>query len=64
MKMIGGMIADIVNEVKGYALPEDKEERARYLKDFRADIPKNKKVIETKQKVLDLCSKFPLYKEL
>ncbi|MBI1972012.1 MAG: serine hydroxymethyltransferase [Candidatus Aenigmarchaeota archaeon] len=60
MRLIGDWIADVINEVKGYELPE-KEQRAEYLKKFRADIRNNEKIRETGQKVRELCSRFPFY---
>lgn len=60
MKIIGKWIAQIINEVKEYQLPETKEERIAYLKQFRRDLKKNEKLKGIKQQVKELCSKFPL----
>lgn len=60
MKQIGKWIAEVLNQVKHYQLPETKEERIVYLKQFKKDIAENQKVKEIKQHVAELCSKFPL----
>ena len=60
MKVIGKWIVEILEEVKGYNLPESKEERKEYLSQFYKDIAKNQKVKDIKEKVVELCSKFPL----
>ena len=60
MKIIARFISKIYNEVKKHQLPEDKEERNKYLKKFKNDIVKNKTVTKVKKEVLNLCKKFPL----
>lgn len=64
MKLIGKMIADVVNEVKGNELPEDKEARAEYLKKFREEIKSNKRILEVRGQVMQLCERFPLYPDM
>jgi len=60
MKVIGAWIVEAVQEVKGYQLPETKEERIAYLQQFRKDIAQNPKLREIKQQVAALCTQFPL----
>lgn len=60
MKSIGKWIAEGIQEVKEYQLPETKEERIAYLRQFKKDIAKNPKLREIKKQVAALCSRFPL----
>ncbi|MCH7828843.1 serine hydroxymethyltransferase [Patescibacteria group bacterium] len=60
MAQIGKWIAEVIHEVKGYQLPETKEERIAYLKQFKKDIAENQKLKDVKKQVKKLCSKFPL----
>ena len=61
MRLIGGLIADVINEVKGEELPEDKDKRNEVLKGFKERIKDNDKITEVRRKVIELCDKFPLY---
>jgi len=63
METIGKWIFEIINEIKNYNLPENKDEIKDYLKNFKEEIKKNKKVQEIKNNVVELCKKFPLYPE-
>ncbi|MBI2642417.1 MAG: serine hydroxymethyltransferase [Candidatus Wildermuthbacteria bacterium] len=60
MKQIGEWIAEVVGEIKDVKLPEAKEERSAFVKEFSQKIAENQKVKEVKDKVRELCSKFPL----
>ena len=60
MKIIGKWIAEVVQETKEYRLPETKEERIAYLKQFKKDIAESPKLKDIKKQVKELCSKFPL----
>ena len=62
MKLIGSWIANIVFAVKNYELYDDKDQRNESLKKFRDDIKQNETIKKTRQNVMDLCKKFPLYK--
>ena len=63
MDIIAGMIVRVINEVKNYEMPDEKEKRAEVLKKFREDIEKNEVIKEVKQDVVELCKRFPLYKK-
>ena len=63
MEIIGKWIAQIVNEVKDYELPEDKEARREYLEKFRKEIVGNEVIKSVKKEVVELCKKFPLYSD-
>ncbi|MDP4007006.1 MAG: serine hydroxymethyltransferase [bacterium] len=60
MKIIGKWIAEVIFEVKHYQLPETKEERIKYIKQFKKEIAVNPKLKEVKGKVAELCKDFPL----
>jgi glycine hydroxymethyltransferase len=60
MIIIADWIAEVVNEIKNYQLPETKEERIEYLKKFREDIKRNELIKKIKQQVLELSKKFPI----
>ncbi len=64
MEQIAGFISEVVEQVKGYDLPEDKEQRSEALKKFRKDLAANKAIASIRERTLALCSRFPLYPEL
>jgi glycine hydroxymethyltransferase len=64
MKIIAGLMADVIKEVKHYSIPDEKEKRQEYMKRFYKEIKPNKVIKQTREKVLELCNAFPLYKEI
>lgn len=60
MKIIAGWIAEVVNEIKNYKLPDNKEERQEYLKRFKEEIAKNETLKKIKQQVLELSKRYPI----
>ena len=60
MEKIGGWIDEVVKEVGEVVLPDDKEERQKYLNDFRVRMETNKKIAAIKKEVETLCLKFPV----
>ncbi|MCL6096541.1 MAG: serine hydroxymethyltransferase [Patescibacteria group bacterium] len=50
----------VIDEVSGYQLPGDKEERKEFWKKFKKDIYKNKKLLQIEKEVRILATKFPL----
>jgi len=61
MDLIAEWIATIIKEIKGYSLPEGKDERVKYINMFREEIKKNKVIKKIRKDVLELCKKFPVY---
>jgi len=61
MQSIGKWIAEVVEEIKKFNLPEEKEQRKIYLQEFKEEIKKNQKIKQIREQVLELCKKFPLY---
>lgn len=60
MIIIADWIDQVAKEVTGSHLPEEKTERLRWLKTFKEDVWKNKKLLSIAQEVKALCHKFPL----
>lgn len=59
MKMIAGWILKVIDHIKNEKLPEGKEERKEFTKDFRAKIENDNLLNEISIEVKDLCKKFP-----
>ncbi len=60
MEVVAKWIAEVLEEIKDYRLPEEKTERAGYIKKFSEDMAQNQKLASIKAEVKELCSKFPL----
>ena len=60
MVKIAEFINRAVEEVKGVELPETREKRIEFMKKFRLEIGKNKKLLEIAKEAKVLCSKFPV----
>ncbi|TSC56688.1 MAG: glycine hydroxymethyltransferase [Parcubacteria group bacterium Greene0714_21] len=60
MKLIAEWIAQVVLEIEDYKLPDTKEERIQYLKQFRKDIAGNEVIQNIKQQITEFCKKFPI----
>ncbi len=58
---IAGIMADAFEEIRPFGLPTEKEERAKYLRNFREEIGRNDKISELREKVMEICKRFPLY---
>jgi glycine hydroxymethyltransferase len=64
MELIGDWIADVINEVKDYDMPDDKDARQKSIEKFRKEIVNNNKIKKIKNEIIELCKKFPIYPEL
>jgi len=60
MEKIAVWIVRVLKEVKDYRLPETKEERIVYLKQFKKDIAANPTLQSIKREIKEFCSRFPL----
>ncbi|MGH7246065.1 MAG: serine hydroxymethyltransferase [Candidatus Levyibacteriota bacterium] len=60
MKKIAAWIADAINAVGQYKMPSDKEVRAEYLKKFKKEVVKNKKLLAVEKEVKKFASKLYL----
>jgi glycine hydroxymethyltransferase len=60
MKQIGKWIAAVIEEVTHYQLPENKEERSRFMKKTRIDLTQNIALNKIAADVKKLCKLFPV----
>lgn len=60
MQKIAGWINETIKEIKNEKLPEAREKRATFIKDFRQRIAKNKNLLQIAKEVKTLCTKFPI----
>lgn len=60
MVQIAKWINEVINEVKGFELPQDLEKRKIFWKETRKEIANNKNLLKIAQEVKALCSKFLL----
>ncbi|KKP60712.1 MAG: Serine hydroxymethyltransferase [Candidatus Roizmanbacteria bacterium GW2011_GWA2_34_18] len=60
MKFIGGVILEVINLLKPYRLPLEKEERKDYIAKFEKEMRANKKMKEIHLKVKKLALRFPI----
>jgi len=60
MKKIGKFMGAILNTVKGFKLPGEKEERLKLLKEFGMFIEKNKEIKKIRNEVRVMAKRFPL----
>jgi glycine hydroxymethyltransferase len=59
MVKIAKWMNEVIEEVKHYQLPATKEERSEFMKKFRAEVVKNKELLQIAKEVKTLCLKFP-----
>lgn len=59
MREIGKWMTRVVDELKGYQLPKVKEERSAYIKKARAELVKNKALLNIASEVKVMCREFP-----
>jgi glycine hydroxymethyltransferase len=59
MVKIAKWMNEVMEEVKNYQLPSTKEERSEFMKKFRNEIVKNKKLLKIAKEVKSLTTKFP-----
>lgn len=60
MKVLGQWITDIIKECEGNVLPEIKEERGPFFKNFKKEIAENKKIKAIALEVKKTLKEFPL----
>ena len=60
MKKIAAWINQVIDEVKTEKLPDVKEKRAEFIKNFKTRIAKNKNLLKIAQEVKTFCAKFPI----
>jgi len=60
MKKIAAWINAAIEEVKAEKLPDIKEKRVDFIKDFKVRVVKIKKLLQIASEVKALCTKFPI----
>lgn len=60
MIKIAVWIKQVLEEIRGYDLPKEKEKRKDFLKEFKKEICKNKKLKEIRSKVEKFAGRFPV----
>lgn len=60
MVKIAKWFDEVLNQVSDEKLPENKEERSAYFKEFKTRISKNKEILRIAKEVKDFCRKFPI----
>lgn len=60
MRQIGQWICQVIKEVSHYKIPENKEERSKFLKEVRRQLQKNKELLSVRRSVTMLTRKFPV----
>ncbi len=60
MKRIGAWMGQVIREVSSHHLPAEKEKRSEYMKTFRTDIARNRKLLAIAKDVKIMCQKFPV----
>lgn len=60
MIKVAGWINSAIEEVRSEQLPEEKEARSKFWKEYRARVTKNKKLLGIAKEVKTFCSKYPV----
>lgn len=60
MAQIATWISETIDEVSNEKLPESKEKRVDFMRDFKVRVAKNKKLLKIAQKVKNFTKKFPI----
>ena len=61
MVKVAKWINDAIAEVQNINLPKDKTERSIFWKKFKAEIYKNKNLLQIAKEVKALCKNYPIY---
>ncbi len=60
MVRVGKWMTRVLEAIKGYTMPSDKEERKEVIKNFRAEVVKNNELLKIQKEIKAFCAKFPL----
>lgn len=60
MEKIAGWISQVIEEVSGEEMPEDREERSAFWKKSRKEIVRNKKLLKIAEEIRAFAGKFPV----
>lgn len=64
MRIIARWVVKVVHEVRDQKLPENKGARGPHVQQFTEEMKRSEVVKKVREEVLQLCKRFPLYKEL
>ena len=64
MYLIADIISEVINNIRGYRLPGDKDARIDYLRTFREEIKKSEAMRDLKKRTVEISAMFPLYKNI
>lgn len=64
MEKIAEWISQVMEDIKDFHFPENKENIKPMLEKFKKFIKKNKKLAQIREEIKKTCKKFPLYKNL
>ena len=62
MKKIASWIAQVVERVQSYQLPQGRSERSGFIKDFKKKIQDDSDLLKIRQEVVAMTKKYPLFK--
>ena len=62
MKQIAQWIAQVVELVRKYELPEERADRSTFIKKFREKMKDDKELLKIRKEVGDMSKKYPLFK--
>jgi glycine/serine hydroxymethyltransferase len=60
MVKIAFWIKEVLDSIKHYRLPHDKEERKKYLDNFKKELHKNKTLPKINREIRKFCIKYPV----
>lgn len=61
MERIASWIARVIEEIKSYSLPVQKEERKEYLKNYRTEVDQNSELKKIEKEIKAFASTFPIF---
>lgn len=60
MKKVASWIDNVIEEIRGDELPQEKESRLYFWKDFKKRVRENKKLLEINEEIKKFTSKYPV----
>lgn len=60
VRLIADWILKVIKHISAFKMPEEKEARTKFTKEFKLKISKDKFLLGIAREVKDLCTKFPL----
>ncbi len=60
MKKVAGWIKQVLEEIKGHDLPEEKSQRVEFIKQFKSKIKDNQNLLRIKQEIKEFTKDYPI----